>query len=210
MWPTCTGEKHLFFINFSPHFQSFYVNERFDFCEFYKWKIKRINNIDLFHSLFAHIYQVCQDWPGRCLAHYILHNTCILLNKQYKSDTCECTVFPAYSMCTKMEMYQQQPLGASSPSKIRPPESNLNIPPLAHISNPNQHTRTSLHQKSLSSVSRSAHILQVMTDLIPELSGPWRKEQGALGWFWTEAPSVIYQQPWSWVHTPTTRLGWES
>ncbi len=31
----------------SPHFQLFYFNE-LEFCEFFEWKIKRINNADLF------------------------------------------------------------------------------------------------------------------------------------------------------------------
>ncbi len=32
-------------MRFSPHFQLFYFNDRF---EFFEWKIKRINNADLF------------------------------------------------------------------------------------------------------------------------------------------------------------------
>ncbi len=35
-------------MRFSPHFQLFYFNDRLEFCEFFKWKIKRINNADLF------------------------------------------------------------------------------------------------------------------------------------------------------------------
>ncbi len=35
-------------MRFSPHFQLFYFNDRLEFCEFFEWKIKRINNVDLF------------------------------------------------------------------------------------------------------------------------------------------------------------------
>ncbi len=42
-------EKNIYFImKFSPHFQLFYFNDRLEFCEFIEWKIKRINNADLF------------------------------------------------------------------------------------------------------------------------------------------------------------------
>ncbi len=35
-------------MRFSPHFQLFYFNDWLEFCEFFEWKIKRINNADLF------------------------------------------------------------------------------------------------------------------------------------------------------------------
>ncbi len=35
-------------MRFSPHSQLFYFNDRLEFCEFIEWKIKRINNADLF------------------------------------------------------------------------------------------------------------------------------------------------------------------
>ncbi len=35
-------------MRFSPHFQLFYFNDRLEFCEFFEWKIKRINDADLF------------------------------------------------------------------------------------------------------------------------------------------------------------------
>ncbi len=42
-------EKNIYFImRFSPHFQLFYFNDRLEFCEFFEWKIKRMNNADLF------------------------------------------------------------------------------------------------------------------------------------------------------------------
>ncbi len=41
--------KNIYFImRFSPHFQLFYFNDWLEFCEFIEWKIKRINNADLF------------------------------------------------------------------------------------------------------------------------------------------------------------------
>ncbi len=42
-------EKNIYFtMRFSPHSQLFYFNDRLEFCEFFEWKIKRINNADLF------------------------------------------------------------------------------------------------------------------------------------------------------------------
>ncbi len=42
-------EKNSYFtMRFSPHFQLFYFSDRLEFCEFFEWKIKRINNADLF------------------------------------------------------------------------------------------------------------------------------------------------------------------
>ncbi len=38
-------------MRFSPHFQLFYFSDRLEFCEFFEWKIKRINNADLFSQL---------------------------------------------------------------------------------------------------------------------------------------------------------------
>ncbi len=35
-------------MRFSPHFQLFYFNDRLDLCECFEWKIKWINNADLF------------------------------------------------------------------------------------------------------------------------------------------------------------------
>ncbi len=45
-------EKNIYFImRFSPHFQLIYFNDRLEFCECFEWKIKRINNADLFSQL---------------------------------------------------------------------------------------------------------------------------------------------------------------
>ncbi len=45
-------EKNSYFImRFSPHFQLFYFNDRFEICNFFEGKIKRINNADLFSQL---------------------------------------------------------------------------------------------------------------------------------------------------------------
>ncbi len=50
----CIRQKHLFNNDISKLLLS---NERIDFCEFFKKKIKRINNVDTFsqHSLFIFI-----------------------------------------------------------------------------------------------------------------------------------------------------------
>ncbi len=40
--------KYFLHNEISPHFQLFYFNDRLEFCEFLEWKIKRINNADLF------------------------------------------------------------------------------------------------------------------------------------------------------------------
>ncbi len=48
--PTWNSESIYFIMRFSPHFQLFYFNDRLEFCEFFEWKIKRINNADFFHS----------------------------------------------------------------------------------------------------------------------------------------------------------------
>ncbi len=45
LWPTWTRESIYFTMRFPPHFQLFYFNDR---LEFFEWKIKRINNADLF------------------------------------------------------------------------------------------------------------------------------------------------------------------
>ncbi len=50
LWPTWNSESIYFIMRFSPHFQLFYFNDRLEFCEFFEWKIKRINNAFYFHS----------------------------------------------------------------------------------------------------------------------------------------------------------------
>ncbi len=42
----CFREKHLFHNDISPHFKFLLSNESLDFCEFFKLKIKSINNAD--------------------------------------------------------------------------------------------------------------------------------------------------------------------
>ncbi len=41
-------KKDIFIMRFSPHFQLFYFNDMLEFCDLFEWKIKRINNEDLF------------------------------------------------------------------------------------------------------------------------------------------------------------------
>ncbi len=48
LWPTWTRESIYFTMRFPPYFQLFYFNDRLEFCEFFEWKIKRIDNADLF------------------------------------------------------------------------------------------------------------------------------------------------------------------
>ncbi len=71
------------------HFQLFYFNDRLAFCE---WKIKRINNADLFSQLplliFDHIYQGCQYYnmhinsaKSKCKI-YNLHLALLLLTER--------------------------------------------------------------------------------------------------------------------------------
>ncbi len=43
----CIRGKHLFH-NISPHFKFLLSNERLDICDFFKYKIKRINYADSF------------------------------------------------------------------------------------------------------------------------------------------------------------------
>ncbi len=61
-------EKNIYFImRFSPHSQLFYFNDRLEFCEFFEWKIKRINNADLFsHTPFLTFIKGANISGGHC------------------------------------------------------------------------------------------------------------------------------------------------
>ncbi len=69
-------------MRFSPHFQLFYFNDRLEFCEFFEWKIKRINNADLFSQPPLIIFTKGANISGgHCIFHYILVvSYCLLLS----------------------------------------------------------------------------------------------------------------------------------
>ncbi len=64
-------EKNIYFImRFSPHFQLFYFSDRLEFCEFFEWKIKRINNTDLFSQTpFLTFIKGANISGGHCILH---------------------------------------------------------------------------------------------------------------------------------------------
>ncbi len=72
-------EKNIYFImRFSPHLQLFYFSDRLEFCEFFEWKIKRINNADLFSQTpFLTFIKGANISGGHC-KYVILFNIIIL------------------------------------------------------------------------------------------------------------------------------------
>ncbi len=73
-------EKNSYFImRFSPHFQLFYFNDRLEFCEFFEWKIKRINNADLFSQPPLLIFIKGANISG---GHCINTHTCMYIFKK--------------------------------------------------------------------------------------------------------------------------------
>ncbi len=66
-------EKNIYFImRFSPHLQLFYFSDRLEFCEFFEWKIKRINNADLFSQTpFLTFIKGANISGGHCIYIYI-------------------------------------------------------------------------------------------------------------------------------------------
>ncbi len=55
-----------------PHFQLFYFNDRLEFCEFFEWKIKRINNADLFSQPPLVIFTKGANISGgHCICMYV-------------------------------------------------------------------------------------------------------------------------------------------
>ncbi len=75
-------EKSIYFtMRFSPHFQLFYFNDRLEFCEFFEWKIKRINNADLFSQPPLLIFiKGANISGGHCIYINMLHCYTFLLN----------------------------------------------------------------------------------------------------------------------------------
>ncbi len=69
-------------MRFSPHFQLFYFNDRLEFCEFFEWKIKRINNADLFSQPPLVIFTKGANISGgHCMCVYYAYVLCIGLYK---------------------------------------------------------------------------------------------------------------------------------
>ncbi len=65
-------------MRFSPHFQLFYFNDRLEFCEFFEWKSKRINNADLFSQPPLLIFIKGANISG---------GHCIYTDQNYKRNT---------------------------------------------------------------------------------------------------------------------------
>ncbi len=74
-------EKNIYFImRFSPHFQLFYFNDTLEFCEFIEWKIKRINDADLFSQPPLLIFiKGANISGGHCM--YVFLRQSLLLSK---------------------------------------------------------------------------------------------------------------------------------
>ncbi len=86
--------ESIYFCNeISPHFQLFYLNDRWEFYEFFEWKIKRINNADLFHSHFcSHLPRVPILLEGTVCIYiyiYIYIYTKVMLRLYYYSMTAQ-------------------------------------------------------------------------------------------------------------------------
>ncbi len=79
MWPTWNSESIYFIMRFSPHFQLFYFNDRLEFCEFFEWKIKRINNADVFSQPPLVIFTKGANISGgRCI--YLIFDMIFLMS----------------------------------------------------------------------------------------------------------------------------------
>ncbi len=91
-----TRESIYFTMRFSPHFQLLYFTDRLEFCEFFEWKIKRINNADLFSQrLWSYLPMVPILVEGTVRSNFI----CILnVTSKYKQTNKQNkTVFPGKS-----------------------------------------------------------------------------------------------------------------
>ncbi len=56
----------------TPHFQLFYFYDKYKFCEFFEWKIKTINNGDLFSQPHLIIFTKGANISGgHCIYIYI-------------------------------------------------------------------------------------------------------------------------------------------
>ncbi len=74
-------------MRFSPHSQLFYFNDRLEFCEFIEWKIKRINNADLFSQPPLLIFiKGANISGGHCITYNILSRNNIKKEKENKKE----------------------------------------------------------------------------------------------------------------------------
>ncbi len=70
-------------MRFPAHFQLFYFNDRLEFCEFFEWKIKRINNADLFSQPPLVIFTKGANISGgHCISNFVTTFKLILINLQ--------------------------------------------------------------------------------------------------------------------------------
>ncbi len=91
-------EKNIYFImRFSPHFQLFYFNDRLEFCEFIEWKIKRINNADLFSQPTLLIFiKGANISGGHCIYIFILWWNQVVLKEMISSCCLKIDRDPAF------------------------------------------------------------------------------------------------------------------
>ncbi len=90
--------KNIYFImRFSPQFQLFYFNDRLEFCEFFEWKIKRINNADLFSQPSLLIFiKGANIRGGHCILYTIQYVFCHLKLCMWQNDFCSSTTTAPY------------------------------------------------------------------------------------------------------------------
>ncbi len=96
-------EKNSYFtMRFSPHFQLFYFNDRLEFCEFFEWKIKRINNADLFSQPPLLIFIKGANISG---GHCMYVPCCI--PQILKSDV-QCRSLQVAGLCVSLKMHSHK------------------------------------------------------------------------------------------------------
>ncbi len=91
-------------MRFSPHFQLFYFNDRLEFCEFFEWKIKRINNADLFSPLPLLIFiKGANISIGHCISVVVLSLKVYFKRCHLRSAVC---VIDMILKCSKSVIYE--------------------------------------------------------------------------------------------------------
>ncbi len=110
-------EKNSYFtMRFSPHFQLFYFNDRLEFCEFFEWKIKRINNADLFSQPPLLIFiKGANISGGHCIYIYIYIYICMKSSfaktdkRHFKKKLADCrALFSTYSAIWTLNTFCQK------------------------------------------------------------------------------------------------------